>query len=443
MIELEAYINDVLCGVLSYDPSTQRWAFTYDAEWLARNDAFPLGPTLPLRPAEDQSPEEQSQAVRIFFENLLPEGRALDDAAATYKVSKSNSIGLLRALGRETAGAIELRAPGSQEALESTRRLVSREDLSERIRERPGVPFTVWDGRVRLSIAGFQDKLAVFEDAGEWYLVDGSKLASTHLLKPEPVERRLAGLTTNERFCMQLGDAVGLPVAPTRLEHVPEPVLVVERFDRRREEDRVRRLHCIDGCQALGLPAAWKVERLYGDGRDVRDIRIGASLPALFAMIDRHAAFPAAVRLALLRWAVFQALIGNVDAHAKNLSFFVGPEGLRLAPAYDLTCGLVYGDHTEHTLALGVGDEFDPQALRAFDWALFASQCALSPRLVARELTTLARGCLDRLSTVHAAVRDEGGDADTLERVCDAVHDLASRALETAPLVPEAFANLD
>lgn len=386
--------------------------------------------------------EEQSQAFRIFFENLLPEGRALDDAAATCKVSKSNSIGLLRTLGRETTGAIELRTPDFSEALESTRRPVSREDLSERIRDRPGVRFTVWDGRVRLSIAGFQDKLAVFEDDGKWYLVDGSKLASTHLLKPEPVERPLAGLTTNERFCMRLADAVGLKVAPTRLEHVPEPVLVVERFDRRRDDERVTRLHCIDGCQALGLPAAWKVERVYGDGRDVRANRIGANLPALFAVIDQHAAFPAAERLALLRWVVFQALIGNIDAHAKNLSFFVGPEGLRLAPAYDLTCGLLYGDHSKQ-LAMAVGDEFDPQALRALDWALFASQCALSPRFVARELKTLARACLDRLGAVHSAVREEGGDARTLERMCDAVHDLASRALATATLVPEAFADLD
>src|SRR5690606_15758820 len=103
----------------------------------------------------------------------------------------------------------------------------------------------------------------------------------------------------------------------------------------------------------------------------------------------QHAAVPAAERLTLLRWGVFQTLIGNVDAHAKNLSFFVNPDGLRLAPAYDLVCGLIYQDErVESALAMAIGDEFVPQQLRAFDWALFASQCALQPNLVARELTT-------------------------------------------------------
>ena len=194
------------------------------------------------------------------------------------------------------------------------------------------MPFTVWDGRVRLSIAGHQDKLAVFEDEGEWFLVEGPALVSTHLLKPEPVDRRLAGLTTNARFCMQLAQACGLRTAPTRLVHVPQPVLVVERFDRRCEGDRIVRLHCIDGCQALGLPVNLKYERALGDERDVRDIRDGASLPAFFSLLAKHAVVPAAERLQLLRWVIFQVLIGNVDAHAKNRSFFLEPGGVRLAP---------------------------------------------------------------------------------------------------------------
>lgn len=429
--------------MLTYESTTQHWAFAYDQGWVARANAFPLSPALPLKPAERQTPEQHSHAVRIFFENLLPEGRALDDAATTYKISKSNSIGLLRALGRETSGAVELRTPRASDAANATvRRHLSRGDLATRIRERPALPFTVWDGRVRTVVAGYQDKLAAFADEGEWFLVEGPMLASTHLLKPEPVERRLAGLTTNERFCMHLAQAVGLRTAPTRLEHVPEPVLVIERFDRRREADRVVRVHCIDGCQALGLPVAWKYERLYGDGRDVRDIREGASLPAFFSLLGKHAAVPAAERLSLLRWVVFQALIGNVDAHAKNLAFFIDRGGLRLAPAYDLVCGLVYGDeHVENTLAMAIGDEFVPRQLRAFDWAVFASQCELSPRLVTRELTALASACLDKLDTVRSAVRKEGGDADTLNRVCAVVRELASLALQTAPLVLEAYAD--
>lgn len=444
VIELLVFVNGVLCGVLTYEFVTQRWAFRYAPEWVARRDAFALSPTLSLQATEAQTPDQHSNAVRVFFENLLPEGRALDDAAVTYKISKSNSIALLRELGHETAGALELRMPGvsAKEEAAGRRRRISREDLSTRIRERPAMPFTVWDGRVQLAIAGYQDKLAVFEDEGEWFLVEGPTLASTHLLKPEPVDRRLAGLTTNERFCMSLARAVRLPTAPTRLVHVPEPVLVIERFDRRRETDRVVRLHCIDGCQALGLPVTWKYERVFGDGRDVREIRDGASLRAFFSLLGGHAAVPAVERIGLLRWVVFQVLIGNVDAHAKNLTFFVNSDGLRLAPAYDLVCGLIYdNERVENTLAMAIGDEFVPQKVRAFDWATLASQCALPPRLVTRELATLARASLDQLDGVSATVREEGGDADTLERIGQVIRQQAALALQAAPLIPDAFAD--
>lgn len=36
----------------------------------------------------------------------------------------------------------------------------------------------MWDGKVRLSIAGYQDKLAVFEQDGQWFLVEDPRVAS-------------------------------------------------------------------------------------------------------------------------------------------------------------------------------------------------------------------------------------------------------------------------
>jgi serine/threonine-protein kinase HipA len=47
-------------------------------------------------------------------------------------------------------------------------------------------------------------------------------------------------------------------------------------------------------------------------------------------------------RLGLLRWALFQYLIGNADAHGKNMSFFCNPAGLALAPCYDLVSVVQY-----------------------------------------------------------------------------------------------------
>ena len=39
---------------------------------------------------------------------------------------------------------------------------MTKEELSERIKDRARIPFSVWDGKVRLSIAGYQDKVAVY-----------------------------------------------------------------------------------------------------------------------------------------------------------------------------------------------------------------------------------------------------------------------------------------
>jgi len=39
---------------------------------------------------------------------------------------------------------------------------------------------------------------------------------------------------------------------------------------------------------------------------------------------------------------VFNVLVGNTDAHLKNLSFLVSQAGIQLAPFYDLICTAVY-----------------------------------------------------------------------------------------------------
>ena len=112
------------------------------------------------------------------------------------------------------------------------RREISRAELKQRIDERGEVPFAVWDGRVRMSIEGYQDKLAVYLDGERMYLVEG-ELASTHILKPEPVTQRLSMLVANEHFGMSLAARLGLAVAPVSILRVPDPVLVTAKIKRK------------------------------------------------------------------------------------------------------------------------------------------------------------------------------------------------------------------
>ena len=106
-MKLDVKANGELAGWISLDSGSGLFAFDYAPDWLAKDIRFPLSPALPLE-ARAIPPEQHSAAVRQFFQNLLPEGQALDDAAQANKVSKSNLMGLLIALGQETAGALSL-----------------------------------------------------------------------------------------------------------------------------------------------------------------------------------------------------------------------------------------------------------------------------------------------------------------------------------------------
>jgi serine/threonine-protein kinase HipA len=443
-MKLAVWAQERQVGHLAYEMSSGRFSFEYSQQWLAWPQGHELSPSLPLASTSGQTADQHSAAVRQFFENLLPEGQALDDAARTNQLSKANLTGLLYALGREMAGSLVITQENQNpRELPMPPRPLPAAELSKRIRERPELPFSIWDGKVRLSIAGYQDKLAVYEHQDQWFLVEDPTLASTHIIKPEPLRHTLAGMTSNELLCLRLADKLGLNCARAWLKKLPEPVLVIERFDRVVMRDQaglqVERIACIDGCQVLGLPVGHKYERPFGDGRDVRDIRDGASLKRFFALLanKEKVGTPASARLQFLRWVIFQVLIGNTDAHAKNVSFFSDSAGLRLAPAYDLVCGLVFSDVVASTMAMAIGDNFDPRGLGAYDWAQMARQCGLAPRLVAKELQRMASEARAQLPALTSALKEEGADEAMMTRVAQIVVAQCEGALKAAPEIPK------
>ena len=160
-------------------------------------------------------------------------------------------------------------------------------------------------------------------------------------------------------------------------------------------ETVVKRLHIIDACQASDLPATYKYERNFGSGEHVRNIREGVSFEVLFDRMEQTVN-KAAARLTMLRWALFQFLIGNSDAHGKNFSFFVRRQGLEPAPWYDLVSVVQYPG-IDHDLAMAYGDAFSLEEVGAFQLADFAKRCEVDRRLLKREATRLAK-----FATAHA-----------------------------------------
>lgn len=398
--QLHVWVGATRAAVVDYNALDDRWGLDYAAEWIAQPAAWPLSPVLGLaRPHGGYA----SVSIKRFIENLLPEGAALDVAMKNNGLARSNLFGLIWALGADTVGALQFTADADGENNREQRlREISRPELAERIALRKLEPFTVWEGKVRMSAPGLQDKLAVYldrpaNDGGKLFLVDGPGLASTHILKPDPAQARMPHLAVNEHFCMNLARRMGLPAAPVELLRLPHPVLVVHRFDREvidRPTAQVQRRHVIDTCQACDFPVSFKYERNLGNQPGVRDIREGVSFERLFACVEM-AANKAAARLTLLRWALFQFLIGNSDAHGKNISFFVQPQGLlEPAPWYDLVSVTRY-PQVDHEMAMAWGDVFENEAVTPFAIAHFATRCGIDRKLIGREGQRLAKLAAD------------------------------------------------
>lgn len=410
-------------GAVEYESLNDGFSFHYDQGWAQAEGGYSISPHI-----AKSGPGASSGTIRRFLENLLPEGRALDIVAGTFQVARNNVYGLLRQLGQETTGALSFLVTDPQER-PTTRREITRAELEERIERRAEVPFAVWDGRVRMSIAGYQDKLSVYMEDSRIYLVEG-ELASTHILKPGPADGRLPMLVANEHYCMSLGKRLGLPVAPVSILRVPEPLLIVERFDRVREAGRVRRLHAIDGCQALDFPVAYKYERNFGSGRDVRDIRDGVSFERLFSIVE-HTVEKALTRMALLRWAIFQYLIGNCDAHGKNISFFCRPAGLTLAPCYDLVSVVQY-DGLDHELAMAYGDVFELENVRPYAWAVFGERAGIPRRLLSREMQKMGRMAIEAAVQQAADESYLGDEKAQVAKISAYVQGQAQKLIEMA-----------
>lgn len=384
-----------LVATLTHDTMENSWGLVYAPTWKAQPKAFGLSPALSL-----DAEKHDSQSIRRFIENLLPEGRALDIAASANGVGRSNIYGLIHELGAETTGAFRFlpeHVDGRLEPAHAERRQVSIQELDARIRDRDKEEFVVWDGKVRLSVAGYQDKLLVYvggriEDGGAMYLPD-YPLASTHILKPQPVDARFPHMVVNEHFCMSLAKAMGMPVAEVFLLRTPRPVLAVTRFDRTPIKTpagvpSVARRHVIDLCQAADVPVSYKYERNIGSSGDAAQYRDGTSFPTLFNQL-KHINKKASDKLLMMRWALFQFLIGNCDAHGKNYSFFMDNQGLKSAPWYDLVSVVQY-PAISHELAMAYGDVFDIEEVKGFALADFAVRCNIDRKLMQREAKKMA-----------------------------------------------------
>lgn len=303
------------------------WEFEYDPEWQTSPDAFDLSPALSRRTPLHRDGSSQ-RPVQWYFDNLLPEESLRTLLSHEAAIPEADAFGLLAHFGRESAGSLTLLRPGESEAGIGGRSELSPAALSQRIDRLPKAPINR-DAPKRMSLAGAQHKLLVIyeEDGALFEPVGGTP--STHLLKPNHPDAGYPASVVNEYFTMRLAHRMRLRVPAVHRLWVPQPVYLIDRFDRvpTAGGKAIERMHIVDACQLLNKSRAFKYTE--------------ASVETLNALIACCRS-KASARQELFRWLVFNVLVGNGDNHLKNLSFVVHPDGVELAPAYDLLSTAVY-----------------------------------------------------------------------------------------------------
>ncbi|HEY3843944.1 MAG TPA: type II toxin-antitoxin system HipA family toxin [Acidimicrobiales bacterium] len=326
--QLAVWLYGQIVATIESERRRLRLRYTPDALRLYPGGSPLLSLTLPV-----SSAQFGSGVVRPFLDGLLPEGDPRRAIAEDLGLRADDTFGLIRALGRDCAGAIVIQPtedPAPPPVTTTTAEPLTDGELAELIANLRTVPLGAND-RVRISLAGVQQKLLLTRlPDGRWGRpVDGTP--STHILKPDI--RGYPNTVENEAFCMRLARYLGLPVAQVETVKIGERALiVVTRYDRRVDPDgRVKRIHQEDLCQATGIPPARKYQE---EG--------GPSLRTLAGILG--ATDPGSLRT-LLGAIVLNVLVGNGDAHGKNYSLLHESSGtLRMAPLYDVMSTLYYRD---------------------------------------------------------------------------------------------------
>ena len=310
-----------------------------------------LSCSLPLR--------DRPMNAGVFADGLLPEGRHRQALSAELKVAVNDVYSLLRRFGRDVAGALviatEEPTPRTPEAIPYTD-----ESLEQEVIDLPDRPLAIHDDS-ELSIAGLQDKLLLVR------MPDGAAgPRPTHglSLQPHPQGGRsaTAGAELRPRQeCLR----TRRPCGPSRAIDVQtrtiaeKQCLIVSRFDRRIDTDgAVTRIHQEDLCQALARgPDAARGRGKY--------IRTRADRPCT-RLRCCSIATPQNRRnnsTGCLPPRTFTVLIGNADAHGKNLAL-VHPtaETVEFAPLYD-TVPTILWPRLRRRGAMSVGGRWELESI--------------------------------------------------------------------------------
>ncbi len=437
MKDLIALLDGREVGTVRFDRN--RLTFTYFDAWREAPGAYPLSLSMPLAASE-----HPHSAIEPFLWGLLPDNEfILARWAQRFQVSPRNAFSLISHVGEDCAGAVQFVTPERLDDLlgapPAETEWIGESDIGERLRALKS-DASAWRqprDAGQFSLAGAQPKTALLFDGARWGVPSG-RTPTTHILKPPT--SGLDGHAENEHLCLALARALGMPVARSEVRRFgEETAIVVERYDRVRETDAVRRVHQEDMCQALSVHPSNKYQNDGGPGpRAIVSLlreTVTTNWSAALNSVPINA-ISAANRMAdedirsFLDALIFNWLIAGTDGHAKNYSVLIGARGLvRLAPFYDIASILPYDDIDlrKAKLAMKVGDEYRLHHIGLSDWKKLAVAVKTDPDATIARAREIAGQLPDLAADEARRARSEGLTHPIVSTLTDALSARANK----------------
>jgi serine/threonine-protein kinase HipA len=327
-------------------------------EWA---DGYTPGPVTLTESFGAVRPKAPSAAASNFFGGYALEGRQRERLTERRGISDPTDLyAMLREFGSSIAGAVTVGDPEMARRTQPRYEPISDGEIIQRLRRAASDGDLGSDDQSRSMLAGYQPKLLLARFGDQWYLPRG-RAHSTHILKPR-LPGRPDGLA-REHYGHALAAELGLAHYCTELVgNRARQYLVIERYDRAVHGETVTLIHQEDSAQALGLD--WVDDHSKFQNHDApRDSR----RPSAYRIAELLGSLQGEGRPVadFLRRLTFTVLLGDNDAHAKNLAILHLPGRSVLADVYDTVPNLFQEGRIDYNLALAIDGSFDHRCVSA------------------------------------------------------------------------------
>ncbi|MGE3318127.1 MAG: HipA domain-containing protein [Candidatus Berkiella sp.] len=382
--KLYVCIYNAWVGVLLLDRN-QQMTFSYQ-----KDAKRALSLSMPLK---EKNFDEKN--CRNFFRGYLPEDRnKLEAMSAAVGCHPKQTFALLQSYGRECNGAISFCSINELKEEPQDPLIIAHPIKKSKLDFKESDSFGLFSGKgSKIPVCLIDEQIALPDP----------KSPSTHFLKLGTASKII-----NEYFCLCVAKVLGIDCVTAKLYSlVNGPGLLVERYDRKIINfHHVQYAHQEDFLQALGYFPSHQYEW-----------DKGPSLKECFALLQKTL-IPAVSRLQLVKRVMFNYLIGNSQAHAKNMSLlYCHTTKPVLAPFYSPTAT---SDHSV-TMAMKIGESEISEKVSLNDWRLFCQRIGFSFPIFKQMLYEYSTTIVEQAYVQQALLIEQKWDNKELDNIIKAL----------------------